>query len=417
MNTRKLLGLSDLLHDAIEKTSVLVQGAQDSAARRTYAILEQITPLAGSVHLAQKTLTAAVHSSIRATSSGLRTLEGIGIAAFASNQSEKASRGLDRAQAALNALYGDFLQRRESGLATLLGLYDRGVPLPVEREALRLARPEATGKICILVHGLGCTEWEWTPPGGGEIPPGNGEKKQPGNGGKTFGELLERDLGYTSYSVRYNSGLHVSENGRALAKLIEDLVREHPVPVSEIALIGHSMGGLVVRSAGFYGSAWNQLLKHVVCLGSPHLGAPLEKAVHLLASTLGTFEAAGAKVPAQVLQGRSAGIKDLRYGYVVDDDWLGKDPDELLKNHAREIPLVESAAYCFVAACLTRDTAHPLGQLFGDALVRMPSASGDSKSRHISFHFGRVLGGLGHLDLQYHPQVYEVLRGWLAGAV
>ena len=402
MNSRKLLGLSNLLHDAIEKTSELVQGAQDSAARRTYAVLEQITPLAGAVHHVQQAVTAAVHSSIRATSGGLRTLEGVGIAALASkSETSKAIRGFDKAQAALNALYGDFLHRRESGLEIELGMYDRGEPLPLEREALLLARPQASGKICILVHGLGCTEWEWIPPGGGE----------------TFGEMLARDLGYTSYTVRYNSGLHISENGRALAKLIERLLREHPQPVTEIALIGHSMGGLVVRSAAHYGPAWSHLLKHVVCLGSPHLGAPLEKAVHLLASTLGAFETAGTKVPAQVLQGRSAGIKDLRYGYVVDDDWLGKDPDELLKNHAREIPLVESAAYCFVAACLTRDTAHPLGQILGDALVRVPSASGRSKSRHISFHFGRVLGGLGHLDLQYHPQVYEVLRGWLAGTM
>jgi pimeloyl-ACP methyl ester carboxylesterase len=402
MNKRKLLGLSDLLHDTIGKISEIVQDAQDSGARRTYAVLEEITPLAGAVHLAQQTVTAAVHSSIRGASDGLRALEGAAISALASDGPVRpASRGLDRAQAALNGLYGDFLRRRESGLEIELGLYDRGLALPVLRDSLSRARPHATGKICLFVHGLGCTEWEWLPPGGGD----------------TFGDRLERDLGYTSYSVRYNSGLHVSENGRALATLVEALVREHPQPVTGIALIGHSMGGLVVRSAAHYGKAWNQLLKHVVCLGAPHLGAPLEKAVHLLASALGTFEAAGARIPAQVLQARSAGIKDLRYGYVVDDEWLGKDPDQFFDNQARDIPLVESAAYCFAAACLTRDTAHPLGQILGDAVVRMPSAAGHSTARHVSFHFSRVLAGLGHLDLQHHPDVYELLRGWLGGVL
>jgi pimeloyl-ACP methyl ester carboxylesterase len=404
VNIRKLRGLSDLLHDAIEITSELVQGAQDSAARRTYAVLEEITPLAGAVHLVQQAMTAAVHATIRATSNGLRALEGAGISALLTESpGGPASRGLDRAQAALNGLYGDFLQQRDSGLEIKLGLYDRGIPLAIERERLQRARPHATGKICLLLHGLGCSEWEWTPPLR-DGKPGNRE---------TFGELLARDLGYTSYTVRYNTGLHISENGRALAHLVEELIREHPHPVTEIALIGHSMGGLVARSAAHYGSAWSHLLKHVVCLGSPHGGAPLEKAVHVLASLLGSFDALGAKIPAQVLQARSAGIKDLRYGYVVDDEWLGKDPDEFLQNRSREIPLVPSAAYCFIAACLTRNTAHPLGQIMGDALVRMPSASGVSSGRMISFHFGRVLGGLGHLDLQHNEKVYEVLRGWL----
>jgi pimeloyl-ACP methyl ester carboxylesterase len=365
----KISGLSDLLHDAVEKTSLLVQGAQDSAARRTYAVLEEITPLAGAVHAVQKAVTAAVHSSIRGVNDGVRMLSSL-------TPGQLAGPGWDRAQAALNGLYGDTFRQLENGIEIEPGFYDQGHKL--ELEALALARPRATGKICVLVHGLGCTEREWTPAAGGGH----------------FGEKLTRELGYTSYTFRYNTGLPVFTNGRALAELISQLVSRHPVPVAEIALIGHSMGGLVVRSAAHEAVSWRPLLRHVVCLGSPHGGAPLEKAVHLLASTLGSFEATGARVPAQVLEGRSAGIRDLREG--------------------PEIPAVETATYCFVAASLTRNLAHPLGQILGDALVRVPSASGKSRGRHVSFHFGEVLGGLDHLDLQHHPKVYDLLRGWLS---
>jgi pimeloyl-ACP methyl ester carboxylesterase len=369
----KLLGLADLLHDAVEKTSLLVQGAQDSAARRGYALLEELTPLAGAVHAVQDAMTAAVHSSIRGINDGVQVISRAALAGAETG----AGPGLDRAQAALNGLYGDFLRQQQSGLEIEPGFYDRGEKLLIEREALRRSRPSATGKICILVHGLGCTEHEWIPPGG-----------------QDFGDRLG-ELGYTAYRFRYNTGLPVIENGRTLAALIEALVREHPVAVSEIALIGHSMGGLVARSAAH--ESQSALLRHVICLGSPHGGAPLEKAVHLLASALGSFEAAGAKVPAQVLEGRSAGIRDLRFG--------------------PEIPELKTATYCFVAACLTKDKDHPLGQILGDALVRIPSASGKTRGRRVSFHFGEVLSGLGHLDLQHHPKVYELLRVWLSPAL
>lgn len=364
----KISGLSDLLHDAVEKTSLLVQGAQDSAARRTYAVLGEITPLAGAVHAVQRAMTAAVHSSIRGVNDGVRMLSSLA-------PGQLAGPGWDRAQAALNGLYGDSFRQLRNGIETEPGFYDLGHKL--ELGALKLARPRATGKICVLVHGLGCTEREWTPVNGVH-----------------FGEKLTRDLGYTSYTFRYNTGLPVFTNGRALAEQITRLVAAHPVPVREIALIGHSMGGLVARSAAHEAVSWRPLLKHVVCLGSPHGGAPLAKAVRFLAATLGSFEATGARVPAQVLEGRSAGIRDLQDG-----------PD---------IPAVATATYCFVAASLTRNLAHPLGQILGDALVRVPSASGKSRGRHVSFHFGEVLGGLGHLDLQHHPKVYELLRGWLS---
>ena len=118
-----------------------------------------------------------------------------------------------------------------------------------------------------------------------------------------------------------------------------------------------------------------------------------------------------------VLNARSAGIKDLRFGYVVDEDWRGKDPDARLEDNRRDIPFVDGATYYFVAASLTRDPDHPLGQLLGDALVRLPSAAGRAPqpARRIPFHLGRTFGGIGHLTLQNHPDVYAAIRAWLSG--
>ena len=84
--------------------------------------------------------------------------------------------------------------------------------------------------------------------------------------------------------VRYNTGLHVSENGRGLARLLDEMVEEWPCQLEELVLIGHSMGGLVARSACHYGASWTDRVRHVFCLGSPHLGADLEKGANVLGS-------------------------------------------------------------------------------------------------------------------------------------
>ena len=157
-------------------------------------------------------------------------------------------------------------------------------------------------------------------------------------------------------------------------------------------------------------------LRHVVCIGGPHLGAPLEKAVNLLTGVLRNVEAAGAQVPAELLDTRSAGVKDLRYGYTVDEEWAGRDPDEVFADARRNLPLVDGVGYCFLAATISRDPEHPLGQLLGDLLVRLPSASGEASdpARRIPFSSGAVFPGMNHIHIANHPDVYEALRGCLA---
>ena len=321
-----------------------------------------------------------------------------------------ASWYVDYLQASINGFWGDHLSRRNSRLDLGMSLRHHGRHLPATSEAFAAAFPNPTPKVCIFVHSLAATEWLWS----------LSSEEHYGDPDVTFGTRLLDDLGFTPIYLRYNTGRHISENGRALAKLITEVIEAYPVPVDEIALVGHSMGGLVARSAAHYAreheEPWVAQLRHVACIGSPHLGAPLEKAVSVLTGVLRNVEAAGAQVPAALLDSRSAGVKDLRYGYTVDEEWAGKDPDEVFADARRNVPLVDGVGYYFLAATIARDPAHPLGQLLGDLMVLLPSASGEApeQARRIHFSGGAVLPGMNHVHIVNHPDVYEALRDLLA---
>jgi pimeloyl-ACP methyl ester carboxylesterase len=301
----------------------------------------------------------------------------------------------------LNGLRGDVLEAEGSPLHQPMAVRVRGRPVDPTPDALAAAFPVARPRLVVFLHGLMETERAWRI-----------------GGGATYGVRLERDLGVTAVDVRYNSGRHISENGRSLAELLEAVCAAWPVEASEVALVGHSMGGLVARSACHVasedGMAWVKRVRHVVSLGSPHMGAPLAQAVHYAGCALHAVPET--RPFGNFLRRGSAGIRDLRQGSLVDEDWMGLDPHALRAAACREVPLLEGATHCFVAATVTRDARHPVGRLLGDALVLQPSASGRSRTRRIPFRAedGMHLGGAHHLALLNHPAVYERLNGWLA---
>jgi pimeloyl-ACP methyl ester carboxylesterase len=304
----------------------------------------------------------------------------------------------------LDGLIGDQLERRRSALHEPMSVRVGGRPVVIERGALGAAFPAATPRLVVFVHGLMETEHAW--------------RMSSRESGETYGSHLERDLAATPVYVRFNTGRHISHNGLALAELLEQLIGEWPVDVDQIALVGHSMGGLVSRSACYQaaesGMDWVRRVRHVVSLGTPHMGAPLAQVVHYASAA---FDLVPETRPfSHFLRRRSAGIRDLRQGSLVDEDWSGAQPDALRAAACKEIPLLEGATHCFVSACITRSPRHPLGRLVGDYLVLVPSASGRSRKRRIPFkdEHGMHLGRAHHFALLNHPDVYPKLRSWLA---
>jgi pimeloyl-ACP methyl ester carboxylesterase len=317
---------------------------------------------------------------------------------------------VERTESALDGLVGDFLAARNNPLAIRMCLRQGERPLRLEREELGRTLSGGAGKVCIFIHGLGCSDTVWKP------------SPRAGDGGLSFGDELARLRGYAALYLRYNTGQHISENGRALALLLSELVLAYPVDLEQVVLVGHSMGGLVARSAVHYGKElgqpWVEKLTHVLSIGTPHFGAPLERASNLLSAALGLFDAAGTQVPAKVLRARSAGIKDLCSGSVLDEDWMGRDVDAAFFEpdpSRRSASLVDGVAYGYVAARVRPARSGLLGEWLGDLLVQVPSASGQHRdpARSIPFHMGHVVEGAHHVSLTTHPMVYRQLDRFL----
>jgi pimeloyl-ACP methyl ester carboxylesterase len=426
---RRIRGFIDLVFDVVDETNNLVELTHDEVVARSvrrFAPVEPVQTVAKAVTGIQGVIAGTVFKSIRGVNGVARrsvtaladvvearlgpALESDSYALATPMQSSAAGTlnwCVDYLQSALNGFWGDYLSQRNNALAGAMTLRSNGRALPINPAALSTAFPNASSKVCVFVHSLAATEWLWT---------FSSAQYYDGATGISFGSRLRDDLGFTPVYMRYNTGLHISDNGRELAQLMSELVDNYPVPIEEIALVGHSMGGLVARSAASYAAthdlAWANQLRHVACVGAPNLGAPLEQVVHVLTGVLRKVDAAGAQVPARILDSRSAGVKDLRYGYTVDEEWLGKDPDAVFANARLDIPLIDGVGYYFFAATISKDTNHPVGRLLGDLLVRLPSAAGHARdvARRIPFSSGRVFPGMNHIHIVNHPDVYAALR-------
>lgn len=306
----------------------------------------------------------------------------------------------DAVVAALNGVLGDHLARTGNPLATPMSLRQDGVALDLQAPALALA---GGARPLVLIHGLCLNDLQWN------------------RQGHDHGQRLARALGCTPLYLRYNTGLHISENGRALAGLLELLVDRWPVPIERLALLGHSMGGLVARSAVHAGRQaghrWPTLPMDLLFLGTPHHGAPLERATHALETVLGATPYAAPFVRLSRL--RSHGITDLRYGNLLDEDWApDRHPARDGSDHRRPLPLPVGARCHAVASTLGQESATLKGRLLGDGLVPLDSALGRHRdpARCLAFPQSRqwVGSGIGHLDLMCHPAVYEQLHSWLS---
>lgn len=391
-----LRGISRLAIDATVGLTDLVESMHHNIARAPGILA---TPPAGST----RGITGLVYRSIR----GVTRLVGGGIdialGQLAPLLGERSPLpGHEAIQAALNGVLGNYLATSGNPLAIPMCLRREGQPLNLDSPALVTSSPPPTSKLVVLVHGLCMNDRQWD------------------RQGHNHGAALARDLGYTPVFLYYNSGRHISTNGREFADLLETLVKQWPVPLEELAIIGHSMGGLVSRSACHYGHLaghdWPRHLKKLVFLGTPHHGAPLERGGHWVDILLGLspYTAPFARLG----KIRSAGITDLRHGNLLDEDWAGHDRFARSGDRRRPIPLPERVRCYALAATLGKQGGGLGDRLLGDGLVSVNSALGRHPQPNLNLEFPQarqwVGYGMNHLDVLGRPEAYQQIKEWLA---
>jgi pimeloyl-ACP methyl ester carboxylesterase len=230
---------------------------------------------------------------------------------------------------------------------------------------------------------------------------------------------LAAALGYTPVYLRYNSGLHTSQNGRELSVLLEKLLAQWPTPIEELTVVGHSMGGLLARSAVHYAKQeslrWPERLKRIVFLGTPHHGALLERAGNWVDTVLGSTPYTAPFATLGRL--RSAGITDLRYGYLLDEDWQGHDRFHPKPDDRQIVPLPDGIECYTVAATMAGEQSKLANRLIGDGLVPLPSALGrhDDALRNLDFDPAAqsIAYGMSHMALLASPEVGRRIAQWL----
>jgi pimeloyl-ACP methyl ester carboxylesterase len=344
-------------------------------------------PLGASRADATRGLTGLIYRSVRGTTQLIGRGLDASLAPVAALLPEgESSAARDAWVSAINGIYGDHLVHTGNPLAIEMSLRHRGQRVDRENPAAGLS--DATGRVLLFVHGLCLNEQHWS------------------RAEQAHAETLAVELGYTSLYLRYNSGLSIAVNGRAFAELLEARLGSWPVPVQELAIVGHSMGGLVARSACHYGRlakhAWPQTLRKLVFLGTPHHGAPLERGGHRLDYVM---ELSPYVAPFTSLgKARSAGIADLRYGSITDNE--------------QEFVQLPQGVDCYALVATLGTRRGPVAdRVIGDGLVPLDSALGQHRDplRTLAIPKQRQWIGyeMGHLELLSRPEIYAQLRGWL----
>ena len=276
------------------------------------------------------------------------------------------SREREAVMAVLNGVFGDYLAATRNPLAIEMAVRKKGVPVALDRDALASAFKQPARRVAVMLHGLCMNDLMWR------------------RDGHDHGAGLARDAGFTPVYIHYDTGRAIAANGRDLDALMQALVDAWPAPIGRLAIIGHSMGGLVARSAmesaSRQGSTWTARVDSLVFLGTPHLGAPLERAGAWVDYLVGIspYTAPFARLGKL----RSAGIKDLRHGLA------GQPP---LPAHVRTYA---------IAASMQKTQGRSPERVRGDGLVPVKSALAmrmPASHRYIAY-------GTGHLDASRKPR-------------
>ncbi len=396
-----LRGLARLATQATENMTRMVEGVHQS-------VWDTLGVRGGAAPGRTGGLTGFIYDGVRGTArivgSGAESLiSTFERKAYAVADADDSTAARANVLAAMNGVLGDHLVATRNPLATGMTVRYRGEVLD-DRAAARMSEP--TGKVLLLVHGLCLNEGHW-------------QSQQAGQG-VDHGAALAASLGYTPVHLRYNTGLHTSQNGGQLSGLLEQLVQHWPVPIEELAVLAHSMGGLVARSACLHAEPrelrWRGLLKHMVFLGTPHHGAPLERAGNWVDQLLGGMRYTAPFAMLGKL--RSAGITDLRHGHVVEEDWQGHDRFDGKVDRRQIMPLPAGVECHAVAASVASKQSRTGDRVIGDGLVPIDSALGRHADAGRTLGFARdsqwIAHRTNHMQLLGSPEVTRRIEQWLA---
>jgi pimeloyl-ACP methyl ester carboxylesterase len=395
-----LRGVAQLATEATAGVTRIVEGVHQSVWSTlgfpAGATASQTRGITGLVFKTIQSITQLVGSSADAALALLQPLLETAEAAPAGNAQRQALL------AALNGVMGDHLAASGNPFAIPMRMHYRGETH--DRQKLT-AMPGANGKVLLMIHGLCMNHRQWLAM----------HNEQPID----HGQSLAAALGYTPVYLHYNSGMHISTNARALSAQLTELCAQWPTPIEELSVVAHSMGGLIMRGALHYAVkenlSWPRHLRKIVFLGTPHHGAPLERAGNWVDTILGSTPYS--RPFAKLGQLRSAGITDLRYGYVLDEDWQGTDRFARQPDRRIHLPLPENVACYSIAATSAPKRGLLADRLFGDGLVPLRSALGQHDNPKRALRFAKnnqwIAYRTGHLQLLRSLEVGQQMLHWL----
>lgn len=398
METGKTIrGLTRLGFDAVEQVTNIVEGMYRNIAAQPW-------PWDKAPEGRAQGIAGLVHECIRLINGGVREGVGLGLSSLGERLDAVAPPGAKREAviAALNGVIGDHLEATDNPLAISMCFRRAGETIDLSAEGLKTAFPKAGNRLLIVLHGLCMNDLQWT------------------RRGHNHAGLLAEEFGHIPVYLHYNSGRHISENGRDFAELLETLVEYWPTAIDEICILAHSMGGLVTRSAHYYaleaGYAWPDKLKKIVFLGTPHHGAPLERRGDKLQSAVAVspYTAPLSRLGAL----RSAGVTDLRHSNLLDEDWRDRDRFGDPEDPRRPLPLPAGVDCYAAAATLGKQKKDFKDRLLADGLVPVPSALGKHRDseKNLDFPANRQWLGyeMSHWNLLDNPSLYARLQDWFA---
>ncbi len=382
-----LRGISKLSVEAVKGTTKVVESL--------HSTISQYTSILGDPKEKTKGLTGMIYKSIN----GVTYLLGEGIDAVLNKTSQmhgdytgehKLSASREAVAAAMNGVLGDHFEKGDNPLAISMNFRINGQTL--DKNHLLELFNNRTNKLTILIHGLCMNDLQWT------------------RDAHNHGELLAEELDHTIIYLHYNTGLHVSENGRQLSQLLNEI---EPVDGLSINILAHSMGGLVARSACYYATEenhkWLSQLDKMIFLGTPHHGAVMAKGGHWaeILLQISPYSAPFAKIT----KVRSSGLTDLRYGYIIDEDWHNEEVRKI-------IPLPKNIqCYAIATTKSVKESSKIANDVVGDGLVTIHSALGKHKDKNLTLDFAEdhqwIGRNISHMQLLSDRGVYKVIKSWM----